>query len=56
MNQVTQEKHLQEEKKKHRAAEKKAEEDCMKVDKTQAIAIIGTICPPHRHNQSRSKQ
>jgi hypothetical protein len=56
MYQVTQEKHLQEEKKKQRAAEKKAEEDCIKVDKAQAIATIATISPPHRHNQSRSKQ
>jgi hypothetical protein len=31
---------------KQRAAEKKAEEDCMKVDKAQAIATIATISPP----------
>jgi hypothetical protein len=47
MYQVTQEKHLQEEKKKQRVAEKKAAEDCMKVDKAQAIATVVTISPPH---------
>jgi hypothetical protein len=46
MNQVTQEKRLREEKKKQRAAEKKAEEDRMKVDKAQASATVVTIYPP----------
>ncbi len=51
MNQVAQEKRLQEDKKKQEVAEKKAEEECLKAEKakpatTQDIVAIAMIYPP----------